>query len=288
MFALQQALLAVRPAWLHVGGCLCDGEIPWFWCRNDREAACTCAALNLPFVLGPNVLFTNSAAPCSTVAERELCDAPSCRLQFTESVWYRELILKHRGPAMRAPIVLWPYPIEPQPGGPLPAHYDLLIYEKSGFDPALPGQLLQRWPASSRVVYGHYHRGQLVDFARNSRVCVYLSDDDRGPLALAEILLSGCPAVGVPRGAPWIEHGRTGYLTQFLDPSTLSPAIQQAMQLDRSAVRAIARVQFNTEATVQTILQSLDAARTDISTADRPSVSTRKRPDDPSLSSESE
>ncbi len=39
---------------------------------------------------------------------------------------------------MRAPIVLWPYPIDPLPGGPLPPRYDLLIYEKSGFGRALP------------------------------------------------------------------------------------------------------------------------------------------------------
>ena len=66
--------------------------------------------------------------------ERELCNAASCRLQFTESAWYRDWILAHCGPAMRAPIVLWPYPIDPLPGGPLPPRYDLLIYEKSGFD----------------------------------------------------------------------------------------------------------------------------------------------------------
>ena len=91
--------------------------------------------------------------------ERELCNAASCRLQFTESVWYRDWILAHCGPAMRAPIVLWPYPIDPLPGGPLPPCYDLLIYEKSGFDRALPRRLSRRWPASVRVRYRTLSKG---------------------------------------------------------------------------------------------------------------------------------
>ncbi len=261
MFALQRALRDVRPAWLHVGGLLRDDEMPWFWCWEDRATACMCAALNRPFVIGPNVLFAHSAAPCSTAGERELCNASSCRLQFTESAWYRDLIAEHFGPAMRAPIVLWPYPIDPLPDGPASPRYDLLIYEKSGFDRELPRRLLQRWPASVRIGYRRYRREQLAKAARQSRACVYLSDDDRGPLALAEILLSGCPAVGMPRGAPWIEEGRTGFTLERFDFSELATAIERAMRLDRSSVRAIARKRFNTDAIVRTVLQSLDAAR---------------------------
>ena len=180
-------------------------------------AACACAAVNLPFVIGPNMLFANWTTPCAVSGERELCNAASCRLQFTESAWYRDWILAHCGPAMRAPIVLWPYPIDPLPGGPLAPCYDLLIYEKSGFCRELPRQLSRRWPASVRVRYGQYRRERLIELARRSRACVYLSDSDRGPLALAEILLAGCPAVGVPRGAPWIRDGQTGFQVPTLD-----------------------------------------------------------------------
>jgi hypothetical protein len=235
--------------------------MPWFWCWEDRAAACACAAVNMPLVIGPNMLFANWTTPCGAAGERELCNAASCRLQFTESAWYRDWILAHCGPAMRAPIVLWPYPIDPPPGGPLPPQYDVLIYEKSGFCPALCDQLSQRWPASVRVRYRHYGRERLIELARRSRACVYLSDSDRGPLALAEILLAGCPAVGIPRGAPWIRSGQTGFPVQSLEFLPLRAAVEQAMSLDRQAVRAAARQRFDTATTVQTILRSLDAAR---------------------------
>ena len=77
------------PRWLHVGGMLQQGEIPWFWCWLDREAALLCAASGQPFVAGPNMLFENSRQPCRNPAERALCNAASCRLLFTESTWYR-------------------------------------------------------------------------------------------------------------------------------------------------------------------------------------------------------
>jgi hypothetical protein len=261
MFALQRALRKERPAWLHVGGLLRDGEMPWFWCWEDRPAACACAAIGAPFAIGPNMLFANWTASRAIAGERELCNAASCRLQFTESAWYRDLILARCGPAMRAPIVLWPYPIDPLPGGPLPPRHDLLIYEKSGFDRTLVRQLLRRWPGSARVRYGRYRRERLIELARQSRACVYLSDNDRGPLALAEILLSGCPAVGVPRGSPWIQSGWTGFQIRAFELASLCAAIEQAMRLDRRAVHAAARERFDTDATVQTVLRALDAAR---------------------------
>ena len=263
MFALQRALQKekVRPTWLHIGGSLRDGEMPWFWCWQDRTAACACAAVNMPFVIGPNMLFIDWSRPYGVAGERELCHAGSCRLQFTESAWYRDWILAHSGPAMRATIVLWPYPIDPLPGGPLPPRYDLLIYEKSGCDRVLIDQLQERWPMSVRVRYGQFQREHLIQLARQSSVCVYLSDNDRGPLALAEILLSGCPAVGTPRGAPWIEPGRTGYRVETFDFPMICRAIDQSTQLNRHAVCAAARERFNTNTIVQTILRALDVAR---------------------------
>ena len=39
---------------------------------------------------------------------------------FCHTEWYRDLIAKHRGPANKSPIILWPYPIDPWPDGPLP------------------------------------------------------------------------------------------------------------------------------------------------------------------------
>ena len=72
-----------------------------------------------------------------------------------------------------------------------------------------------------------------LGLARRSRCCLYFSDDDRGPLALAEILLAGCPAVGVPRGAPFVEPGRTGVLLERLDSQSCLEAVAGCRQLDR-------------------------------------------------------
>jgi hypothetical protein len=260
-YALQRALRRRAVPWLRIGGPLREGEIPWFWCWADREAAAMCARTGHPFVAGPNMLFADSRQPCRTEAEREICRAASCRLLFTESAWYRDLIEEHRGPANRAPIVVWPYPIEPLPGGPLPARYDLAIYEKSGVDAQALAGLRAAWPRHVRVRYGRYRREEWFEVVRRSRCCVYFSDDDRGPLALAECLLAGCPAVGIPRGAPWIEPGRTGVLLERFEPRACVEAVAACHRLDRQSVAATAAEQFDTERIVETVIGSLYSSR---------------------------
>ena len=262
-YALQRALRRYGPAWLYVGGRLAEGEVPWFWCWQDAPAACRCAAEGRPLILGPNVLFHNSRRPGQLPYERFLCRAASCRLLFTESAWYRELIARHLGPANRAPIAVWPYPVEWPPGYPTDPsdptdRSDLLIYAKSGFTPGLLAELARRFPRSEVVRYGHYRRAQLLAAARRSRACVYLSDDDRGPLALAEILLCGCPAVGVATGAPWIEPGVNGALVAALEPDCLAEAVAVALGTDRAAVAAAARVRFAAETVVGQIVRAVE------------------------------
>jgi hypothetical protein len=257
-FALQRALAARAPAWLRIGGVLHEGEVPWFWCWADREAAAMCAHTGQPFIAGPNVLFEDSSAPCRLAAEREICHAANCRLLFTESPWYRDLIEEHRGPANRAPIVVWPYPIEPKPGGPLAADYDLLVYQKSGTDAQALAGLLAAWPRHARIRYGRYRREGLFALARRSRCCMYFSEDDRGPLALAEILLAGCPVVGIPRGAPFIEHGRTGALLNGFRAQSCLEAVRFCHSLDRDRVAGIAAEQFDTQRIVEAILAALE------------------------------
>jgi hypothetical protein len=183
-YALQKALRRRSPEWLRIGGVLLEDEIAWFWCWLDRDAAAAHAMARRPFIAGPNVLFENSFRACRIPAERQICNASSCRLLFTESAWYHDLIEKHRGTENRAPIVLWPYPIDPRPGGPLAAKYDLLIYAKGGHHADLIDRLRRRYPRSRLVIYGQYRREELFEIARRSCCCAYLSEDDRGPLAL--------------------------------------------------------------------------------------------------------
>ncbi len=256
-WALQRALRAVAPGWLQIGGSPGPDEIPWFWCWADRQAAARRAVAGRPFVVGPNVLFNSSRHPGRVPAERTICNAASCQLMFTESVWYRELIERFRGSGNRAPIVLWPYPIEPKPGGPLAAEHDLLIYCKSGYAEDMVGRIQRELPEVCRIRYGQYRREELFAAARRSRCCLYLSDDDRGPLALAEILLAGCPTVGIPRGVPFVQNGATGIVIERFTLRACLEAVRECHRLDRRRVAAATAEQFDTRRTVATILAAL-------------------------------
>jgi len=261
-YALQRALRRRAPAWLKIGGPLEDNDIPWFWSWEDRPAAVMCAHVGRPFVAGPNVLFDDSRRPCRSPGERELCNAVSCRLLFTESRWYADLIRQNLGPRNRAPIVLWPYPIDPKPDGPVePAQHDLLIYVKNGRFGRLLEHLHDHYARCLVVRYGRYRRRRFWEAARRAGCCCYLADDDRGPLALAEILLCGCPAVGLPSGAPFIRQGRTGILLERLTVSDCIEAIEDCLEFDRRHVAALAAEQFDTGRIVDTVVRALNQAR---------------------------
>ncbi len=263
-YALQKALRerARRDApWLSIGGRLCRDELPWFWCWLDRPMAVRWLLQGRPLVQGPNTVFLDSRLPRSDWWESKLLDSRCCRLMFTESQWYRQLILRHRGPQNLSPIVLWPYPIDPHPGGPLEPRYDVLIYVKNGRFPGLLKALQLRYRRSRVIRYGHYRREQLWGLARRSRSCCYLADDDRGPLALAEILLCGCPAVGLPTGAAFVLTGRTGILLDRLDVGACVEAIENCLEFDRRSVAALAAEQFHTGRIADTVLAALEDAR---------------------------
>ena len=123
--------------------------------------------------------------------------------------------------------------------------------------------------------YGQYKREQLFEAARRSRTCAYLADDDHGPLALQEILLAGCPVVGVRTGAPFIQDGVTGIFVDRLPPgakcvkndadeaalATFVEGIQRIQQTDRRSVRAGAGEVFGTEPIAGPIIEALATAR---------------------------
>jgi hypothetical protein len=263
--ALQRALrrrIRAGLDWLRIGGAPQRDEIPWYWCWQDRAAAVRWLRQGRPLVQGPNTLLLSSRRPRADGLESALLDTPQCRMIFTESEWYRELILQVRGPDSRATVVLWPYPIDPQPAGPLePPQHELLIYVKNGRFPGLVEQLEAGCPNSIVIRYGQYRRHELWDAARRSRCCCYLADDDRGPLALAEILLCGCPTVGVPTGAPFVEAGRSGFVLADSTPGAWLDAAHRCHAIDRQGVAAWAATRFDPERIADTVLAALEAAR---------------------------
>jgi hypothetical protein len=243
-----------------------SGTIPWFWCWTDCDYAIECDLAGRPFIQGPNTLFIYSGEPRIDKKECALLDAANCQMMFCHSEWYRDLIYKSRGPANKSSVVIWPYPINPCPHGPLPVKYDLLIYDKNGHHPQLPEYLAEAFPRNIRIKYGKYKREELYDAARKSRACAYLASDDHGPKALQEILLAGCPTIGVRTGAPYVLHGITGFMVDSI-PSGLKrdepvlknfiDAINIAQGIDRNLVRTIALEQFDMNRIVDLVLTSL-------------------------------
>lgn len=255
MFVLQNALREANFPWLKIGGALEPGDVPWFWCWADVPLAIKAQIERQPFILGPNIFFAHKNTPLIAHGECALIDATNCKLMFTESQWYVDLIEKHRGPRNKAPLVVWRYPIAPTPEPPLPVEYDVMIYAKTGFDEQTIKEVQLIYPRSILIRYGNYKRERMIDAARRSACCLYLSDSDRGPLALAEIMLSGCPAVGIPIGAPWIEPYITGvYVSTLDDPLTLAAAVADCIEhCSRERCRAWVMPLFDPAAAVKII-----------------------------------
>lgn len=274
MFALQQVLsksIAEGADWLSIGSLEeSNSIIPWFWNWKDRRQAVAWNAKGRPFVQGPNLLFLNSAKPRIDKLECSLLDAANCQAMFCHSEWYRECIQSHKGPKNVSMIHLFPYPISPWPGQPLPDSHDLLIYCKNGYSSSLVEKLQALFPRHRTIQYGKYRRDELFDAARRSRACAYLASDDHGPLALQEIMLAGCPAVGVRTGAAFVKQGRNGFWVSKLpqiapnqDDSMheFAVALSAAMHLDRRSVRELAAEEFAPSTIANSILCVLQTVR---------------------------
>jgi glycosyltransferase involved in cell wall biosynthesis len=279
MYALQKELRKRIDAgldWLSIKSLPASRDaIPWFWNWADRRYAAWWDSEGLPFVQGPNMLFINSGIPRIDAEECALLDAANCRAMFCHTEWYADLIRKHRGSDNQSEIILWPYPIDPWPGEPLPDEYDLLIYAKNGHRPQLLEHLAEVYPRHIQIHYGRYRREELFEAARRSRACAYLADDDHGPLALQEILLAGCPTVGVRTGAAFVRTGETGVVVDRLPPgrqcaesdddvralSVFMEAIEQARSMDRHSVRDWAAEEFDSERIVDSIITAVNTDR---------------------------
>jgi hypothetical protein len=188
----------------------------------------------------------------------------------------RDLIAGHGEPPNQSPIILWPYPIDPWLGEPLPDEYDLLIYAKNGNRPQLLEHLAEVFPRHVQIHHGRYRREQLFQATSRSQACAYLADDDHGPLALQEIVLAGCPTVGVRTGASLVCNGITGVLVERLPLSrecmaneadeavlaTCLQAIPKAQRMNRQTVRDAAVADFGTDRVLEVFLTGLNHAQT--------------------------
>jgi len=251
------------PEWLSIAASACDTAIPWYWNAGQARAAARDATAGRPFIIGPNMLWVNRVRPNATRHERTIARAPTCRLIFCHTPEYADCIRRGLGQHNAAEICPVPYPVWPEPPdlGTLP-FFPLLIYYKSGPYDDLVTALRDRWPRAVVLRYGTHSRNTLLTLARQSRAAVYLSADDHGPLALAEILLSGCPVIGHRSTAPWIEPDQTGlYIDDLADAAAVVSAVEDLHEWDLNPIRDRARELFDPRLIVETVLAALDRAR---------------------------
>jgi len=250
------------------------GALAWFWQGNHRRYAAWWDSQGQPFVQGPNLVVPHTDNGHVDHEETALVTTANCRAIFCHSAWRRDSLAEHRG-TINSPIEVWPYPIDPWPGGPLPDAYDVLIYGKNGNRPQLLEHLAKLFPRNIQIHHGGYQREELFEAARRSRACAFLADGEDGPLALQEILLAGCPAIGVKSGASLVEPGRTGQFVDRLPPglqcvetaddeaalAKYLEVLSQVQDMDRSAVRTSAAECFDTNRIVEHVIAALDRAR---------------------------
>jgi len=283
-FTLQAALRKNAPPWFSIGQYDPTDRRPlyWFWSFLDARAAIEEDRARRPYVLGPNVFFADCHHIGRDHHERRLLAYRSCVLHFTESQWYADLIREAYGQHGRQapPIALWPYPVEDIPGPIEPATIDLLIYAKTGHTAEAIGHLQKRWPNCAVFRYGRFDRADLIDTARRARACAYFSRDDRGPIALAEILAAGCPAVGTRRGAPWLSGGRFGITAADLSGPSMAAALDDLFGIhpSRQACARFAGQHFDPDRVADVIFLHLDKARCRLALASSPLPASLNRP----------
>lgn len=262
MFALQRTLRWRAPEWLAIGGVPADDDLGWYWNWQDIDQVLDRIDRDLPFVIGPNILFTWSGDPGGGYGERAMLDAPSCRAIMCHGAWYEALIRENLGSRNAAVIVRWPYPIWPEPRGPVRADFDVLIYNKLAEDGSVLEESIKKaYPRSATLRYGAFRREELYALARRSRACVYLCKDESGGLAAAEILLAGCPVIGVERGSPFVLSGRTGIRIDSLNARSLIDAVALCHCFDRRQVRVNALQMFDATTIADGIITTLDQLR---------------------------
>jgi len=263
MFALQQALRKQASDWFSISDGPLDGDtIPWFWETEYGRLARDCHKLKRPFIVGPNVLFGNSRKPREQEHERIICDSPYCLLIITDGIgWYERLIRENLGPESKAEVVAIPYPVTiPQVDHEIRQVNDVLIYVKSGVNTVIDHR--RAFPYNVTIYYGSFERRELLYWAHRSKCCLYLSDDDRGPIAAAEILLTGCPLIGIERGCPWVAMNKPfGMLISDLTVESCKLAVEQVSAFNRKTTRFHAEEFFSPNYIAQNMIDVLDKTR---------------------------
>ena len=211
MGAFKDAL-AKDPRYSITGSPNPDSKVVWIPLYSHLQVLVDAIRAGRSIALGPNVVFANSQSPGAGAHEREICDYEGYKAIFWLSRWYAELGRKHFKQQTNHYILDIPMP------GPwkMLKHYaeidcDAMIYVKGGKqEKAIADRLCEIFPKHIKITYGGYTREALLEAARRSRACFYVSREDNYPLAAMEIGLMGCPIISDEKSCPVLIHGLTG------------------------------------------------------------------------------
>lgn len=194
-------------------GDLGGDDILWVPTYADTKALLAEIRKGRQVAIGPNVVFASSRRPGQALHEPELLAYTDYRAIFFLSRWYSELGRIHFAQEDRHRILDFPLPAawtaEPWQAT---IGRDAVIYVKGGPEEDAIAAEIGRHFGNSQITirYGAYTRAQLMEAARTSRACFYVSREDHYPLAAAEIGLMGCPIISDERSCPVALHGLTG------------------------------------------------------------------------------
>jgi hypothetical protein len=88
-----------------------------------------------------------------------------------------------------------------------------------------------------------------------------MCDDESGGLATAEILLAGCPVIGIECGAPFVVTGGTGVRVDALKVVPVLDAIRICHSFDRHRIRETALRMFDADRIADAVVATLDYVR---------------------------
>lgn len=203
--------------------------------------------------IGPHVLYASCLSPGSSPAEKRVMMHEDYVGIFSSSRWCLELLRLTMAQKTGFGLVDYPLP-EAWLASPWQCRItrDALIYLKGRpIEAEIVKSLQARFPSHIVIRHGRFDRPALLEAARTSRVCFYVSRIDHYPSAAVEIGLMGCPIVSDERACPVIHHRLTGLSAAVRERGAqagfawapdaaerLAAEWEAAAEINRAAIRA--------------------------------------------------
>jgi len=228
-------------------------DLLWYPIYMHRPQVGAAVRAGRRLAIGPNVLFGNSAAPGAGDWERGVCAYTNFQAVFTLSRWYSELT--RRAMAQQDCHYLLDFPLPAtwaalRAGGPVLRDAFVYIKQASPVESAIAHEITAAFPGALVLGYGGYKRDDLLEAARSSRACFFISRDDHYPLSAVEISLMGCPIIADEKSCPPLIHRVTGIQAPVRERLEGTPAawaadaakrmiaeFPGALAMDRNAIR---------------------------------------------------